>query len=345
MLREVLIICAAATITSSAIPNSHCYTFASRQDVVAGTTNRERGIALYKARRYRDANVLLKKAIRERKTDYEAWHYLGLTQIQLNDFKKATKSFESALASKPDYAAAHVGLSYSLLRRNKSIEAVSASEKALQINPNIAEAHYIIGVANLRNDDRVEAVKHADLAISVNPKFAGAYLLKGQALVSFVEDVPVTGPTEAAEKRRSRYQQAKEALEEYLRLDPNPPFKETWEEQLAVLTFHAMPPEKQDESLRPRTGREVTTKARVLSKPEPRYTEAARSNGITGTVVLRAVFAADGTVKHILVVRGLPDGLTEACIKAARKIRFTPAMIGEQPVSMFMQLEYNFNLF
>ena len=36
---------------------------------------------------------------------------------------------------------------------------------------------------------------------------------------------------------------------------------------------------------------DVTTKARVLSKPEPQYTEEARKNQITGTVVLRAVFS------------------------------------------------------
>jgi hypothetical protein len=38
----------------------------------------------------------------------------------------------------------------------------------------------------------------------------------------------------------------------------------------------------------------VTSKARVLSKPEPTYTEAARKNQITGTVVLRAVFSSGG---------------------------------------------------
>jgi hypothetical protein len=59
-------------------------------------------------------------------------------------------------------------------------------------------------------------------------------------------------------------------------------------------------------------------------------------------VVLRAVFAADGTVKRILVTKALPDGLTEACIAVARRIKFIPATINGQNVSMFIQLEYNF---
>lgn len=90
---------------------------------------------------------------------------------------------------------------------------------------------------------------------------------------------------------------------------------------------------------------EVTTRARVLSKPEPSYTSKARNNSVTGTVVLRCIFSFDGRIRRIFVVRGLPDGLTERAMEAARKIKFIPAMQDGKPVSMWMQLEYNFNLY
>ncbi len=89
--------------------------------------------------------------------------------------------------------------------------------------------------------------------------------------------------------------------------------------------------------------KEVSQKARVLSKPEPQYTEAARKNQITGTVVLRAVFSSSGQVTNITARAGLPYGLTERAIAAARQIRFVPAMKDGRPVSMYIQLEYNFN--
>jgi TonB family protein len=92
-------------------------------------------------------------------------------------------------------------------------------------------------------------------------------------------------------------------------------------------------------------GREVTSKARVLEKPEPTYTESARKNQITGTVVLRAVFSAGGSVTNIHAVSGLPDGLTERAIAAAKSIRFVPATKDGRPVSMWMELQYNFNLY
>lgn len=93
------------------------------------------------------------------------------------------------------------------------------------------------------------------------------------------------------------------------------------------------------------TGKEVDTKARLLSKPEPVYTDKARNHAVYGTVILKVVFASSGKVTNIRVVQGLPDGLTERAIGAARKIKFVPATKEGKFVSMWMQLEYNFNLY
>ena len=92
-------------------------------------------------------------------------------------------------------------------------------------------------------------------------------------------------------------------------------------------------------------GKDVNTKARVLSKPEPQYTEEARKNQVTGTVILRAVFTSGGQVTNISARSGLPYGLTERAIAAARQIKFVPATKDGRPVSMYIQLEYNFNLY
>jgi TonB family protein len=90
---------------------------------------------------------------------------------------------------------------------------------------------------------------------------------------------------------------------------------------------------------------EVTTRARVLSKPEPQYTEEARRGQITGTVILSVVFSRTGQVTNIRAVQPLCCGLTEKAMGAARQIRFVPATREGQAVSTRMQLEYNFNLY
>jgi len=91
--------------------------------------------------------------------------------------------------------------------------------------------------------------------------------------------------------------------------------------------------------------KDLDTKVRLISKPEPTYTDAARSKWITGTVVLKALLTGDGKITLIQVVQGLPGGLTERAIAVARQIKFIPATKNGKNVSMWMQLEYNFNLY
>jgi TonB family protein len=91
-------------------------------------------------------------------------------------------------------------------------------------------------------------------------------------------------------------------------------------------------------------GKEVDKKVSVKKKPEPSYTKEARAHGVEGTVVLRCVFTSTGQVTNIHVVAGLPDGLTESAIEAAKKIKFIPATKDGHPVSMWMELQYNFHL-
>ncbi len=303
--------------------------------------NHDRGVELYRAGKYGEAANLLKKVVKENKSDEEAWYYLGLAQIQQKKLKDAVKSFETALKLRPGSAESHAGLSYALLLRNNLDRALSEAQAAQVINPKLVDAHYVAGVAYLRLGQREGALLAAERVLGLDPKFANAYLLKSQALVSFYGNVVMKD--DKREAREERYLQAREALEKYLELNPNPPNKETWTEQLESLRYWGA--RKGGVDRLAYTGKEVTTKVRILSKPEPGYTNAARSNQVTGTVVLRAVFAGDGKVKYLMVVNGLPSGLTEAAMAAARRIKFVPATLDGRPVSMYMQLEYNFNLY
>ena len=92
------------------------------------------------------------------------------------------------------------------------------------------------------------------------------------------------------------------------------------------------------------TVRDVERRPFIAMRPEPDYTEEARTNQLEGIVLLKAVFAADGTVTDIRVASGLPHGLEEKAIEAAKKIKFIPAVKDGKFVSTWMQLEYHFNL-
>lgn len=96
---------------------------------------------------------------------------------------------------------------------------------------------------------------------------------------------------------------------------------------------------------RPFGVRDVTKKAVLQARPEPMYTEEARKNNVSGTVRLRMVLGKDGRVSNISVVRGLPDGLTQQAIAAARRIEFIPARKDGRDVSQWVTVDYNFNIF
>ena len=83
----------------------------------------------------------------------------------------------------------------------------------------------------------------------------------------------------------------------------------------------------------------------ITSKPRADYTEDARKNQISGTVRLRVTLAPSGQVTNVSVVSGLPYGLTEKAIAAARLIRFTPEKRNGVPVAVNKVVEYNFNLY
>lgn len=89
----------------------------------------------------------------------------------------------------------------------------------------------------------------------------------------------------------------------------------------------------------------VTAAMKILTKPRAIYTDEARRNQRAGTVTLRVTFMANGSIGNIAVVSGLPDGLTENAIAAARNIQFEPAKRNGVPQTVTKQVQYTFTLY
>jgi TonB family protein len=90
---------------------------------------------------------------------------------------------------------------------------------------------------------------------------------------------------------------------------------------------------------------DISTRPTILYKEKARYTREARDNKVEGTVVLSVVFGTDAQIRDIEVVQGLPFGLTENAIEAAKRIRFEPAQKNGQQVNVRGKLEFTFNLY
>ena len=93
------------------------------------------------------------------------------------------------------------------------------------------------------------------------------------------------------------------------------------------------------------TPRETDERFVILKKPNPRYSREGQRHRTSGYVIVRAILAADERVKHIEVITGLPDGLSEKAVEAARQIKFKPAIKDGKPVSTWVHLEYRFDIY
>jgi TonB family protein len=85
-----------------------------------------------------------------------------------------------------------------------------------------------------------------------------------------------------------------------------------------------------------------TALVKILHREKADSTKAAREAGIGGVVKLAITFEKDGNIRVDRVDQGLPFGLIEQAIIAAKKIKFEPAKDNGEPVSMRGSLEYAF---
>ena len=83
----------------------------------------------------------------------------------------------------------------------------------------------------------------------------------------------------------------------------------------------------------------------ITSKPRANYTDAARQANITGNVTLKVTFLANGSIGSVSAVSGLPSGLTEQAIAAAKGIRFEPAMKNGVPQTVTKSVVYSFTIY
>src|ERR1700676_209415 len=88
----------------------------------------------------------------------------------------------------------------------------------------------------------------------------------------------------------------------------------------------------------------ASTPVEITFKPNPVYTDEARSMKLEGEVLLEVSFSANGTLHVNRVVRGLGHGLDEAAVAAANKIRFKPALRSGQAIDSTAVVHVTFQL-
>jgi TonB family protein len=229
----------------------------------------------------------------------------------------------------------------SLYKEGKDQEAIVALRQAVKRYKNDVSAWHYLGLALSRQGKASDALKAHEKAAKLGEKL----------LDSIIDIAPYEEFSVRVKPYRLLLIEAADSAEKYLELSSRPSKSkvEEWDGRAEFLRAYvrqtATDEMGENVAFKVYAPAQVTTKARILSRTEPEYTDEARQHLVSGTIVLRGVFAFDGKVRGLRVMSGLPYGLTSRAIKAARKIKFVPATINGQPVSQYIQIEYNFNLY
>jgi len=86
------------------------------------------------------------------------------------------------------------------------------------------------------------------------------------------------------------------------------------------------------------------TPPRATYSPPPEFSEQARKQKITGTVVLSLTVGADGIPRDIKVEKGIGYGLDDKAVEAVSRWKFDPALKDGQPIEKQIKVEVSFNL-
>jgi TonB family protein len=323
-----------------------------QQSVNAPTGEAARGIELFKGGDFAGAVTALRAATKKDKADADAWHYLGLALVKQLKPKDARKALENAARLRPAFVGALNGLVYTLIEQNDLKQAKSVVESSFKIEPENAETHYLRGNLSLRSNSFGPALEEAEASLRIDPNYAHAHFLKAGALVGMGGEELAAANKEKGDARAalllkiaSRVEEAKGELAKFSKLDPSSRDVAQLGEKVSTLSVYA---EMFGAPVSERTifsPKDVTSKAVITDRPEPLYTEKARRNQITGAVRVKMVLAPDGTVKYAIALSRLPDGLTEQALAAARRIKFIPAVKDGRPVSQYVTIDYNFNIY
>lgn len=89
-----------------------------------------------------------------------------------------------------------------------------------------------------------------------------------------------------------------------------------------------------------------TSPVQILYKPKAAYPKSESGTiCVTGTVVLAVRFLDSGKIGTVYVISGLPYGLTESAVEAAKNIKFKPAQKNGKTVTTLKAVTYSFTIY
>lgn len=322
---------------------------------------------VYLARRNFDAAIdAFKKAISLNGKYAEAHYLLGVAYTRKGLWSQAEPSFRQAIQSRADgvYPDAHVGLAGCAYYRRDFASVITFCQKAIEqrgANAPFPSAYNILGLAYYQRAEYGPAAEAFRKATEQQVPYPDALCSLGDSLWLQSSRVSGEGSTGLVIDAAWDEQKVKEAIAAYQKAIEQQANFARAHRQLG-LALIGLNPEHARRELEMYSQQEPNAKdgpwvqqlikdlkevselhrcdepgmaeITMVSQPVLELPERVKSGQIEGVIQLGAVFAADGKVKAVHVIKGLSSDVDEKAIETARQLKFQPVMKDGQPVSV-----------
>jgi tetratricopeptide (TPR) repeat protein len=269
---------------------------------------------------YSEALTILEQAVRLRPNSAAVQYDLGLAQIKEKKYQEAITSNRKALELKPDWPDAYnnLGLAYAGLGRWE--EAATAYREAVRLIPDYSGALYNLGIAYLRLGQKSTALELVAKLRQLNWDLQARLFQEILATERSANVVAVVAPSPTMPQPSP---------------ETSAPTAGDRTEKEPGSTTNNSADEECPSPIYRQSG--VTQMAFLKDQLQVSYTAEAVQNNVEGKIVLQLIVCSNGRVSDITIDEPLPFGMTERTIDALRKVRFQPALLGTQPVSVIMK--------
>jgi TonB family protein len=241
--------------------------------------------------------------------------------LSRRDLGEAKKTLKRALKLKDDSSEAWLLLARVHRLEGKKDDAFKYVKKAIASDAGYVQAQTFYARLLFEAGKAEQARTQLKTALAMTPKDPNAYVLSGEVYL-----------------QEKKYKEAVDAFEHGIKIAPandtGTTDTQAWVD--GIKRYLAFKTQHTDDT--------VSTLPIMKNRPRPNYTEEARGARTQGLVRLILLINDTGDVTDLLVISGLPHGLTAEAIRAARRIRFSPALKGGIPVEHWQEIEVEFNL-
>lgn len=230
-----------------------------------------------------------------------------------------------------------ISFAFAQIDREKGVElfnkgdykgAVEVLNQVVKSNENDVIALYNLGLAYEKLNQNKDAIKSFENVINVCNNLIQKTIEKKYG--GIVNDNDKDTLSDLLKKYDTEFEIGYLSIQRFSELNPKDAKKDQWQEKISAIEAFAP-----NSEIAKTFVKERPANFKIISQP------FAKAVG-NGTVRFRVLFLANGKVGVAIPLNFLSKETNEAALRAAKKIKFSPAMVDGKPVSVWKMIEYRF---